>query len=159
MKYIKTVAAVAMVALAAGGYAVARSFHGAGAGQRNVTAMVAHLGEMFPKFAAFDVNKNGQLEGTERESLAKAIADGSLGLPPNMPPKDKFPTAEAQLDHMLEMYGRIAAYDANHDGALDSNEQGALQSAIQDGELSFLKDHSSGTGHGAHQLGKLLHAH
>jgi hypothetical protein len=77
------------------------------------------------------------LDPTEKESLAQAIADGSLILPPHAPGKEMFPNEGQRLDHFAEMYARLAVYDANHDGELDSGEEAAVRQAIENGELVF----------------------
>lgn len=147
MKYVKILAGAALLGLAAGGYAVVRSIHhGFNPG------MMEHLSATYEKFAAFDQNKDGQLDAAEKDSLAKAIADGSLVLPPHTPPEGMFPTEEERLNHMARMYGRFAAYDLNHDGVLDSSEQSGISRALESGELSLPGANRP------HPLGKSLHS-
>ena len=96
----------------------------------DAASLAKHLTEVFPQIAAFDTNKDGQLDEAEKEALGKAIADGTLQLPAHTPPHGVKPTAEMMLNHIAEMYARVAPYDANHDGQLEESEQAALKSAI-----------------------------
>lgn len=157
MKHIKTIAVVAVLGLTMGGYAVVQIHRGAGPHGMDDAAMVGHISEVFGKFAAFDLDKNGKLDAAEKESLAKAIDNGSLVLPPNTPPKEIFPSDEERMNHMVEMYARFAVYDANHDGDLDSIEQAAVQKAMESGELGFPGGHGLSGMHRPHELGRSLH--
>jgi EF hand len=104
--------------------------HGADA-----SSMTKHIAEVFAKVSAFDANKDGQLDATEKASLAKAIADGTLQLPAHSGPNGEKPAPEAIVDHIAEVYPQVAKLDVNHDGALDETEQAALKKAIEAGEL------------------------
>ena len=111
--------------------------------------MAAHLAEFFPKIASFDVDKNGKLDDKEKESLRKAIADGTVELPAHTPHGEK-PNVEKMVKHICEVYPQVARYDANHDGVLDETEQAALKSAIEKGEFVFAhgeQSHEPGEGH------------
>jgi anti-sigma28 factor (negative regulator of flagellin synthesis) len=99
-------------------------------------AMASHLAQFFPKIAAFDVDKNGKLDDKEKESLRKAIADGTIELPAHSPHGEK-PNVEMMVNHICEVYPQVARYDANHNGVLDETEQAELKSAIEKGELVF----------------------
>ena len=137
-------------AIAQGHRAGARG-HSAMQHRMDVDSVVEHLAEVFPRFAVFDANKDGQLDANERESLAKAMADGTVQLPAHTPPNGVEPSSERMISHIGEMYARIARYDANHDGALDATEQAAIKKAIQNGELVWPDgQHSSGAGEGHH---------
>ena len=141
MKNIKTIGIVSVLGLAICGFTFAQSRHGGLRGHsashhfKDAASAVEHLTENFPKFAAFDADKDGQLDATERESLAKAIAEGTLQLPAHTPPDGVTPGAGMMLNHIADMYAQFAAYDANHDGTLDATEQAALKNAIEKGEL------------------------
>ncbi len=159
MKYLRTITVVAVLGLTVGAYAVVQNLHEPKANGSDVASMVGHLSQVFGEFAAFDLNKDGQLDAREKAALAKAIADGSLTLPSGMPPKDAFPSEEQRLNHMVEMYARFAVYDANHDGVLDSTEQAAVRRAFENGELGFTGANAAGGTQGLHKLAKWLHAH
>jgi hypothetical protein len=156
MKNIKTLAVVGVLGLAVCGFAIAQSRHGGAPGHGAVqhgtdaASAVQHLTEVFAKFAAFDVNKDGQLDATEKQSLAKALADGTLQLPAHTPPNGVKPSAEMMLNHIGEMYAKFAPYDANHDGAFDATEQAALKSAFDKGELAPHGPHAHGGGQPHH---------
>lgn len=142
MKNITKLAMVtAVLGLAIGGWAIAQA-HQSGALTHmaqyhgDADSMVKHLTEAFPKVAAFDANKDGKLDETEKAALAKAIADGTLQLPGHAMADGAGPSPEMMADHIAEMFARIVAYDANHDGRLDANEQAALKSAIEKGEFT-----------------------
>jgi uncharacterized membrane protein YebE (DUF533 family) len=144
MKHIKTLAVVGVLGLAVGGGLAIAQVHRSGAWGHSAmqhhadpASIVEHLTEFFPKIAAFDANKDGQLDATERESLAQAIVDGTLQLPAHAPPKGVNPSAEMMVAHIGEMYAQFAKYDANHDGTLDETEQAAIKTAIEKGELVF----------------------
>jgi len=141
MKIVKVVAVVAALGLAAGGYAIVQSHHGARGHhmhhEMNGAEMAGVLGKVFGQFVAFDANRDGQLDAAEKAALEKAIVDGSLVLPAPTPQKEAFGSEEARLDHFAEMYAKFAVYDVNHDGELDATEQGAVQAAIENGALSF----------------------
>ncbi len=97
---------------------------------------MGHLTEAFAKVAPFDTNKDGQLDATELEALAEAIADGTVQAPAHRtPPAGITPSAEMILNRIAGMYGLVAPYDADHDGALSEAEQSALKAAIEKGEL------------------------
>jgi len=135
MKNIKRLAAGAVLGLAICRFAIAQSPQGGATGHADGISAAQHIAEVFAKVAAFDRNKDGQLDATEKESLAKAIADGTLQLPAHTPPHGEKPNAEMILTHITEMYAHVAKYDANHDGALDEAEQTAITKAIEAGEL------------------------
>ena len=162
MKLVKVVAVVAALGLAAGGYAIVQSHHGARGHHQHVqmdgAELVGHLGKVFGQFAAFDVNKDGQLDAAEKGALGKAIASGALSLPGPTPAKEAFPSEEARLDHFAAMFAKFAVYDVNHDGELDATELGAVQAAIENGALNFPGAMKNGGGANMHQLGKSLHS-
>ncbi len=141
MKNIKKLAIASALGLAVCGLAIAQVHLNGGLGHStsqhpaDPSAMVKHLSDVFPKVAAFDVNKDGQLETAEKEALGKAIADGTLPLPAHMPPHGTGPTGEMLLNHIADVYARVTPYDANHDGELDGQEQAAIKNAIEGGEL------------------------
>lgn len=110
----------------------------AGAPQRPTDAApaVGHLIKAFATVAPFDANEDGQLDATEMEDLAYAIADGTVQAPNHRtPPAGVTPSAEMILNRIAGMYALVAPYDANHDGLLDETEQAALKAAIEKGEL------------------------
>lgn len=146
-----------MLGLTIGGYAIVQNFHGTRMHGRDAGSMVGHISKVFGEFAAFDLNKDGQLEGGEKDSLAKAIENGSLILPAHTQSKDAFSSEEGRLNHMVEMFARFAVYDANHDGSLDSNEQAAVRKAMENGELGFNTENIP-AGNRLHQLVKSLHS-
>jgi hypothetical protein len=142
MKNIKTLALTGMLGLVVCAGAIAQ-VHDGGTPHRNLAqghgdaaAMVKHFAEMFPKVAAFDVNKDGKLDDTEKGALAKAIADGTLELPAHTAANGEKPTAAEMASHVAEMYAYVAVYDTNHDGVLDETEQAAIKKAIENGEFS-----------------------
>jgi len=98
--------------------------------------MVQHLSEVFPHVAAFDLNKDGKLDDTEKEALGKALADGKLQLFPHTPPEGEKSAPEKMLNHLAEMYALVSTYDVNKDGKLDTTEQAALKRAIEKGEFA-----------------------
>jgi hypothetical protein len=157
MKNIYTLAIVTALGLAVTGFAIAQSHdasahdHGATDKHADPAAVVKHLAEFFPKFASFDLNKDGKLDASEKDSIAKAIADGRLELPAHTPPHGDKASAEMMLTHIADMYAQVAKYDANHDGALDASELLALKSAIEKGELTLPHGHHSHDGEQAHQ--------
>ena len=156
MKNIKTLALLAVGGLAVCGFAIAQVHngdawdHGAMQHHADPASVVKHLAAAFPKFAPFDVNKDGKLDATEKESIAKAIADGTLEIPAHTPPNGVKPSAEMMLNHIADVYAFLASKDVNHDGALDEAEQAAIKSAIERGELAGLHgkyQHDAGEDH------------
>src|SRR5437660_1642842 len=153
MKNFKTLAAVVAGGLVVCGLAIAQVHDGNTSGHdsqhhMDPAAMAAHLAEFFPKIASFDVDKNGKLDDKEKESLRKAIADGTVELPAHTPHGEK-PNVEKMVNHICEVYPQVARYDANHDGVLDETEQAALKSAIEKGEFVFAhgeQSHEPGEG-------------
>src|SRR5262249_9196709 len=110
MKNFKTLAAATALGLAISGFAIAQSHdsdHHA-----DPAAVVKHLAEAYPKVASFDANHDGKLDATEKESLAKAIVDGTLELPAHTPPHQAKPSADTMLTHIADMYALLAKYDA-----------------------------------------------
>lgn len=154
MKNFNTLAVVAAAGLVACSLAIAQVHDENTSGHDSQphgdpAAVAAHLAEFFPKIAAFDVNKNGKLDDKEKESLAKAIADGKIELPAHMPHGDR-PSIEKMINHICEVYPLVVRYDANHDGVLDESEQAALKTAIEKGEFALLhgqQPHRSGDSH------------
>jgi len=154
MKNFKTLAAVVAGSLVVCGLAIAQIHDGNASGHDSQhhpdpAAMAAHLAEFFPKIAALDVDKNGKLDDKEKESLRKAIADGTIELPAHTPHGEK-PNVEMMVSHICEVYPQVARYDTNHDGVLDETEQAALKNALEKGELVFShgkEGHESGEGH------------
>jgi hypothetical protein len=147
MKHIKTLAVVSVLGLAIGGFALAQGHralmqhhHG------DPASATKHLAAAFPMFKPFDANKNGQLDATEKEAVAKALADGTLKIPDHTPPNGTKPNAEKLLNHIAKVYAFLASQDANHDGALDAAEQAAINSAIEKGELARLHENHSDAG-------------
>jgi len=141
MKNFKTFAAVVAGGLVVCGLAIAQVQDENASGHdsqhhSDPASVAAHLAQFFPKIAAFDVDKNGKLDDKEKESLRKAIADGTIELPAHTPHGEK-PNVEMMVNHICEVYPQVARYDANHDGVLDETEQAALKSAIEKGELVF----------------------
>ena len=148
MRFIKTLAISSAIGLAMCRFAVAQvqdshpSHVGAAHEHMDPAALVEHLSKFFPSIAAFDTNKDGKLDATEKQALAKAIADGKLELPAHTPPHGEKPTPEMMVNHIVDMYARVAVYDVNHDGQLDAAEQATLKAAIEKGEFSLHDPHS-----------------
>ena len=148
MKQIKTLAMTGALGLAICGFALAQvhdgrpSTGGATEEHPDPAAVVEHLSKFFPSIAAFDTNKDGKLDATEKQALAKAIADGTLQIPAHTPPHGEKPSPEMLVNHIAEMYARVAAYDTNHDGQLDAAEQAALKAAIEKGEFVLHDPHA-----------------
>lgn len=142
MKNIKTLAVAGMLVTGICAFAFAHGHLGGarghgGQGQlTDAASAVEHLAEVFPSFAAFDANKDGWFDAAEKESVGRALADGTLQLP-QRPPDGVVPDAGAMLAHIGEVYAQFALYDANHDGVLDATEQAAIKAAIEKGELSW----------------------
>jgi hypothetical protein len=143
MKNIKTLALAGMFGLGVCGTVIAQvhqdgtPHQGMAQGHGDAAAIVKHFAEMFPKIAAFDVNKDGKLDDTEKAALAKAITDGTLELPAHNGPNGEKLTAEQMAAHVAEMYAHVAVYDVNHDGVLDETEQAALMKAIENGQFAL----------------------
>jgi hypothetical protein len=141
MKNIKTLALAGALALVVCGIAIAQVHRGGTMHHRlaqhhgDPAAAVEHLAQVFPKVAAFDANKDGQLDMAEQEALAKALASGTLELRVHMGPQGDAPPADVLLPHIAEMYAYVARYDVNHDGVLDENEQAEITRAMQNGEF------------------------
>lgn len=137
MKNIKRIVLVlaTVVGLGVSGLAIAQAHRGA-LHHGDPALLVQHLTAAYPQVAAFDLNKDGQLDATEKEALAKALADGTLQLPSHAPPHGSQPTAEMMVNHIAEMYAQVSRYDANHDGELDAAEQAALKAALEKGEFA-----------------------
>lgn len=94
--------------------------------------IVAQYGQI----AAYDTNKDGKFDDTEKKAIADAIAAGTLKAPAGRPgPEGETPDASKVVERMTRMYPKIAAFDTNHDGVLDDNEQAALKTAMENGEL------------------------
>src|SRR4029078_11986968 len=112
MKNIKTIAVVTVLGLAICGFAIAQTHHVKARGPahhfKDAASAVEHLTEMFPKFAQFDTNKDGQFDATEKESLGEAIAEGKLQLPAQMPPDVAKETPAAMQDLIAEDYVKFA---------------------------------------------------
>ena len=142
MKNYKTLAVAGVLGLGICAFAFAHGHlggargHGAWGQITDAASAVKHLTEAFPNFAAFDANKDGQFDAAEKESVGRALADGTLQLPPHRPPNGAEPSAAAMLAHIGEMYAQFALYDANHDSAFDAMEQAAIKTAIENGELT-----------------------
>jgi hypothetical protein len=152
MKNIKTFVGASVLGIAICGFAIAQSHRGEIQHHYGDSASaLEHLSEAFAKFASFDVNKDAQLDAAERESIAKAIADGTLQIPAHTPPKGVKPDAEALLSHIASVYAWLASKDANHDGALDATEQTAIKKAIEKGELAGLHGKHPHAGGGHHE--------
>ena len=150
MKNFKILSTVVAAGFAVCGLAIAQVHDGNSSGHDSQphgdpASLVAHLAQFFPKIAAFDLDKNGKLDDKEKESLAKAIADGKVELPAHSPPHGDKPNVKMMINHICNVYPQVARYDVNHDGVLDEKEQAALKSAIEKGELDF--SHKSGDGH------------
>jgi hypothetical protein len=146
MKHIKTLAVVSVLGLAIGGFAIAQGHRAVMQHHHGDAASAAkHLSEAFVKFAPFDANKDGQFNAAEKESIAKAITEGTLQIPAHTPPKGVKPNAETFLNHIADVFAFLASQDVNHDGAIDATEQAAIKSAIEKGELArFHRNHSHG---------------
>jgi hypothetical protein len=142
MKNIKTLALAGIFGLGVCGTAIAQvhqdgtPHQGMAQGHGDAAAIVKHFAEMFPKIAAFDVNKDGKLDDTEKAALAKAIADGTLEIPAHTGSNGEKLTAQEMAAHVAQMYAYVAVYDANHDGVLDETEQAAIKKAIENGEFA-----------------------
>jgi hypothetical protein len=148
MKHIKRIAVVTVLGLAISSFALAQSHHdapghNAADHHKDAASAANHLSEAYAKFAPFDANKDGKLDATEKEAIAKAMTDGKLEIPNHIPPNGVKPSAEKLLEHIADVYVFLASKDANHDGALDAKEQAAVEAAIENGELEKL--------HGKHQ--------
>ncbi len=108
-------------------------------------AMVQNLATRYASLAAYDTNKDGQLDATEQTALTQAITDGKIELPhPPKPPGDEQgdkhgekPDAAKMVGHLVSFYASIAAYDVNKDGQLDATEQAAVVKAMTDGSLKL----------------------
>lgn len=145
MKNMKTIAVVSALGLAMCSSAIAQGRPGGGQGQgpagaqqppKDAAATVAHLTETFAKVAPFDANNDGQIDATEKESLAKAMVEGTLQAPAHRtPPAGVTPSAEMILNRIAGMYALVDPYDTNHDASLNESEQAALKAAIEKGEL------------------------
>src|SRR5262249_44387633 len=128
MKNMKTFAVLIVGGLAVGGFVIPQTHNGRVWSHRAMPhhlhppAAEAHLAEAFPTFAAFDANRDGKLDETEKEALGKAITSGTLQLPAHTPPHGAKPDVAMMVNHIGEMYGQIAQYDANQDGMLDETE-------------------------------------
>jgi hypothetical protein len=143
MKQMKRIAVVAVLGLAICGFAFAQSQHdaqghGAADHHKDAASATKHLTEAYAKIASFDANKDGKLDATEKESIAKTIADGKLEIPDHTPPNGVKPSADKLLNHIAGVYAFLASKDANHDGTLDAKEQAAFKTAIENGELAKL---------------------
>ena len=155
MKNIKRLLLVAVLGLGVCGLTIAQVHRSGAMGHdtsplhADAAAMAKHFAEVFPQIAAFDMNKDGKLDESEREALGKGIADGTLQFPAHTPPHGAKPSPEMMLNHIAEMYGRVALYDVNHDNQLDENEQAALRSAIEQGEFApqVERPHAIGSPH------------
>ena len=140
MTNIKRLAAAALLGLSVCGLAVAQvppnsgSTHDSAQHHGDPDSLVQHFTEVFPQVAAFDRNKDGKLDSSEKQALGKAIVDGKLQLPAHMPEGAK-PNPDKMLNHIAEMYAWISTYDVNRDGKLDKTEQAALKRAIENGEF------------------------
>ena len=153
MKNIKRLLVVAVLGLGVCGLTIAQVHRSGAMGHDmpplhgDAAAIAKHFAEVFPQIAAFDRNKDGKLDESEREALGKAIADGTLQFPGHTPPHGAKPSPEAMLNHIAEMYGRVALYDANHDNQLDESEQAAIRGAIEQGEFApqLERSHASGS--------------
>jgi hypothetical protein len=153
MKNIKTLAVVTFLGVAISGFALAQVHRGGAFGHGHRTdaaSIVLHFGEYFPKIASFDANRDGRLDAAEKASLAQAIADGTLPFPDHTPPNGRKPSAETMLNHIAEMYGHVAQFDMNNDGALDTTEQAALKNAIEKGEFAPFGEHQHHDGGNYH---------
>ncbi len=141
MNNIKRITVVGALGLGLCGLAIAQVHrsggfrHGAGHRHVDPASMARHLGEAFPRFAPYDTNKDGQFDGTEKQKISEALADGTLELP-HRPPDGVAPTTEKLLDHIGEVYSHIVRYDANQDGHLDETEQDSVREAIENGDFA-----------------------
>jgi hypothetical protein len=156
MNRIKILTMSGALGLAICGFAIAQvhdshpSSNGAAQEHLDPAAVVEHLSKFFPSIASFDTNKDGKLDETEKQALAKAIADGTLQLPAHTPPNGVKPSPEKMVNHIVDMYARVAIYDTNHDGQLDAAEQAALKAAIEKGEFVPHGPHSEHENSAAH---------
>jgi hypothetical protein len=148
MKFIKILTMTSALGLVICGFAIAQvhdarpSTDRAAEEHPDPAAVVEHLSKFFPGIAAFDMNKDGKLDATEEQALAKAIADGTLQIPAHTPPHGEKPSPEMLVNHIAEMYAHVAVYDTNHDGQLDATEQAALKAAIEKGEFILHDPHA-----------------
>src|SRR5215831_3425035 len=103
MRFIKILTISSAIGLAMCRCAIAQvhdthpSHDGAAHEHMDPAALVEHLSKFFPSIAAFDKNKDGKLDTTEKHALAKAIADGKLELPAHTPPNGEKPTPEMMV--------------------------------------------------------------
>lgn len=140
MKKLRTIAIVAALGLGIGGYAVARTLHGHMRHGNRGMDMCAHFAEAYKQFSPLDADKDGQLAGAEKEALGKALKDGTLSIPPHAPSADAFQSDQARLEHIAEMFSRVASHDANKDGALDESEQTSLREAFEQGAFQLRQE-------------------
>ena len=138
MKNITKITAAALIAFGTCAIAIARVHLSGGHGPfPSGEAFVTHLVEAYPRFAAFDLDKNGRFDEVEMQFVAKALANGSLQIPSHNALHGTMPSPESMVSHIGEMYTQFALFDRNHDGKFDASEQEALKVAFDSGNLSF----------------------
>jgi hypothetical protein len=138
MKKFTKISVVALLAFGVCAFAIARVHLSGGRGPfTSGEALVTHLSEAYPRFAAFDLNKDGRFDEVELQSVSAALASGSLQIPAPHNPHGTVPSPESMLSHIGQMYSQCAAFDRNHDGSFDLSEQAAIKAAFNKGELAF----------------------
>jgi len=111
---------------------------------------VSRLIEGYSKVAAFDVNKDGTLDGAEKAAITAAITAGTFQLPAHRPPPEgAAPDPAKVLERVTRGYTLVAPYDVNHDGTLDATETAALKAAVENGTLQLPGGRPGGP-HGPH---------
>ncbi len=152
MKTTEALAIVASLGLISGSPAFAQDSPGGKPKKQPDFAEVVlkHLTEGHASIAAFDKNKDGALNDSEKEAIADALKDGSLHLPPppmpppppkdgssadGGPPPEMTPPIGEILPVISSLYEAVAALDADKNGSLDDNEMAALKKAFEDGKL------------------------
>jgi len=120
---------------------------GGGEGRPEPTAeqVVSHIAESYAKLAAFDTNRDAQLDETEKAGVGQAIADGSLRLGPEggMLGRPGGPGhrggpgvgAPQAKEHRAARYAELVAFDTDRNGQLDPAEQVAVVAALESGTL------------------------
>jgi hypothetical protein len=137
MKNMKTIASATALGLAACSFAIAQGRPG-GAQQppKDAAAAVAHIAEVYPKIAPFDVNADGQLDRDERLALGQAMAEGKVEGPTNRNPEvDEAAHPGIIIQRIASLYGIAFSFDKDEDDMLNEAEQAALKGAIEKGEV------------------------
>src|SRR5262245_39411643 len=110
MKYMTILAVLTAGGFGLGGIAIAQVHSDRAPGHEAIdqhadpASTVEHLAKAFPAIAAFDQNKDGKLDETEKAALSKAIAEGKVQLPGHTPPHGDKLDARPMVNHVVEMY-------------------------------------------------------